>query len=90
MLNTHTHTKKTTTANRQKAVQRLYGQSLTSEECLNRLVQEVAEKESKKQALLGRGKGKQPAKRAATDANPPPAVGDLPAGPSTLTAAASF
>ena len=80
---------KNTTANRQKAVQRLHGESLTSEECVKRLEQEAAEKERKKRARPGRGKGKQPAKRAATDPNPPPAVGDMPAGPSTPAALSS-
>lgn len=53
--------KKPPTANSQRAIKRQYGESLTSQECLERLEKEEKEKAAKKQKSLnskGKGKGK--------------------------------
>ncbi|KAK3767268.1 hypothetical protein RRG08_061684 [Elysia crispata] len=58
---------KKSVANRQKAVQRLFGESLTSAECVQRLDEEAAAKISKR-PRPGRGsKDNQPTKRAARE-----------------------
>lgn len=47
-----------TNVNRQKAVKRQYGESLTSEECIERLMREEEEKMAKKRPTRGKCKGK--------------------------------